>query len=277
VPLFPQLAELYKKYEAEGFHIVGLECQGSDEAAIQTKVKAAGATFQITVQGDLKGSNVTGIPHGFLFGADGKLIGDKFHGKELEEAVKEALKNCNAAMAGPGPYVKLAAQAAQVKAGQNLGAVLKLLRTKKDSKDEAEAKEAAMMLEALSTAAQGRLDRALAQKETQPVAAVEQLDKLALLFAGDEIGEKAKTEAANLKKDPKVKKEIEAAGIWKQIEATIDKLRPVGGEKNPKSDAFRRTNMAALQQIMGGCQALVQRYPGTAAAAKAEETMALYK
>ena len=275
--MIPQLAELHKKYEGEGFHIVGLECQGSDEATIVKQVKDAGVTFQITVNGDLKGSNVSGIPHGFLFGADGQLIGDKFRGKALEDAVKEALKNCNAAMAGPGPYVKLAAQAAQIKAGQNLGAVLKLLRTKKDSKDADEAKEATMMLESLSGAAQGRLDRALAAKDSQPAAAVEQLDKLALMFAGDETGEKARAESANLKKDPKVKKEMEALAVWKQIEGSIDKLKPVGGEKNPKSDAFRRTNQMALQQILGGCQMLVQRYPGTASAAKAEEALAAYK
>jgi hypothetical protein len=33
----------------------------------------------------------------------------------------------------------------------------------------------------------------------------------------------------------------------------------------------------ALQQIIGGCQMLVQRYPGTAAAVKAEEALATYK
>jgi len=270
------LAELYKKYSEEGFHIVGLECQGSAENAIVQMCKDKGVTFQITTGGDLKGANVRGIPHGFLFGADGKLVGEP-HPGEVEAKIKDLLKETSAAMAGPGPYVKLAALAAQIKSGNGLGTVLKTLRTKKDSKDEAEAKEAAMMFESLSGAATRQLEGAIGKKESEPMSALKTLDKLALQFTGDEIGTKAKSEADAMRKDPKIKKEVEAETMFKTLADMEEKLKPFQGSKNPKADGFKKLNQQALVGLVGGCQTLIQRYPETGAAKKAQEMMEQYK
>ena len=180
-------------------------------------------------------------------------------------------------MAGPGPYKKLAAQAAQVKAGTGLGQLLKTLKGKQDSKDADEAAEAKMMFESLSAAGKGRLEKAVAQKATEPTAALEKLDKLAQQFAGDEIGDQAKKEAEALKKDPAVKKELDADYMLKQAQAMVDKLKPVQGEKDPKNAAFKKANAASIQTIVATCQSIGQRYPGTAAAKKAEELANEYK
>lgn len=108
--MVPQVAGLYSKYKDQGFHVVGLECQGSTEAAILASVKKLDASFQITMNGELKGSKVRGIPHGFLFGADGKLIADDPSHGRLEALVKAALQDVpvqvaqgakNAESAGP--------------------------------------------------------------------------------------------------------------------------------------------------------------------------------
>lgn len=269
----PQLAALYKKYSEQGFHIIGLECQRSADDVIANVAKSKGAGYQMTTGGDLKGSNVSGLPHGFLFGADGKLAVDDPPNGQLEKKVKELLKDSAGFMAGPGPYVKLAALAAQIKSGQGLGTVLKTLAAKKESKDAAEQAEAVMMYDALHGAAEGQLEGALGKKDTEPAAALVKLDKIALTFAGDEVATKAKTEADAMRKDPKVKKEVEADAMWKQVEAMTDKLKPVRGEKNYKDDAFRKANAASIQGIVGGCQGLTQRFAGTAAASKAESLM----
>ena len=270
------MAGLYKKYVDQGFHIIGLECQGSSAADIAALAQAKGVTYQLTINGDLKGSNVTGIPHGFLFSAEGKLLADDPRGKELENKVKEALKDAGGMMAGPGPYKKLASLAAQVKSGQGLGNVLKTLAQKKDSKDAEEAAEAKAMYEALRQNAQESLDLALSRKETSPGEALARLDKLASQFSGDEIGTKAKQEGDAMRKDPKTKKEIEAETMLKQIEAATEQLKPVRGQMNPKDESFRKVNAAAIQTIVGGCQALSQRYAGTAAAQKADELLSQY-
>jgi hypothetical protein len=273
----PQLAGLYKKYVEQGFHIVGLECQGSAADAISKVAASKGAGYQMTTGGNLKGANVSGIPHGFLFGPDGKMVEDNPHGAALEKKVKELLKETSAYMAGPGPYVKLAGMAAQIKTGVGLGSALKTLATKKDSKDAAEAAEAKMMYESLNGAAQEMLSGAIAMKESKPVDALAKLDKLALQFSGDEVGTKAKTEADALKKDPKVKKEVEAEAVWKQIATMNEGLKPVRGVKDPKDPAFMKLNGPAIQAMIGGCQSLTQRYAGTEAASKAEGLMNDYR
>lgn len=275
--MLPQLAEEYKKYEPEGFHIVALERQGSSAAEISALAKGKGATFQMTTGGDLKGAEVKFIPHTFLFAADGSLAGENLRGKALEDKIKELLKESAGALAGPGPYVKLAGFAAQIKAGTGLGALLKTLATKKDSKDAAEAAEAAMMYEALSTGAQRLLEKAEGQKAANPVAALTTYDRLAAQFVGSDVGTTARKESDALKKDPKVKKEIEADMVFKNIEAATGKLRPFQGSKNPKADGFRKLNAVAIQQIVAGCQGIAQRYPGTQAAGKAEELINDYR
>jgi len=271
------LAGIYKKYNEQGFHIIGLESQLSAAPAISTMAKARNLDWQLTIGGNLKGANVSSLPHNFLFAADGKMAAENLHGKELEDKVKELIKESAGALAGAGPYVKLGALAAQVKTGMGLGSVLKALTAKKASKDAAEAAEANMMYDALHGGGRELLELALEKKSTAPLEAVTRLDKLALQFTGDELGTKASQEAAAMKKDPAIKKEIDAEVMWKQIEAASDKLKPVRGSTDPADEAFRKANMPVIQGMMGGCQALNQRFPGTAAAQKATDLMGQYR
>jgi hypothetical protein len=270
------LAAVYKKYESQGFHIVGIESQGTADSDIVSLCKGKGVEYQISASGRLKGSTGQGIPRGYLFGPDGKFVAE-VHPGQLEPKVKELIKEVAGAMAGPGPYVKLANLAGQVKAGQGLGTVLKTLRTKKDSKDEAEAAEAKMMLEHLGGIAQGKLDRALELKTSDPASAVKILDKLSTQFTGDDIAKTAKTESDTLKKDPKVKKEMEGEVAYLQLEAVYTAMKPFQGAKNPKADGFQKLNAQAIASLVGGCQTLVKRCPDTIAAKKATELMEQFK
>jgi hypothetical protein len=214
--LFPSLAGLYKKYEKDGLHIIGFECQGSSATAIGDYAKAAGATFQLAIKGGLRGAKISGIPQGFLFGPDGQLVSndvflstngqfafsplnDPSHGTLLEPKLKALFQEITSMPIGPGPYTKLAQLVAQVKANKDLGTVLSTLRAKQDSADADEAKEAKMMFAALNGAAQKELDQALKIKAYNSANALRILDKLAAQFAGDAIGEKAKAEADAIK------------------------------------------------------------------------------
>jgi lysophospholipase L1-like esterase len=196
----------------------------------------------------------------------------------IDETVKELLKESNSsALAGPGPYKKLATLAAQVKTGVGLGQILKTLAAKKDSKDAEEAAEAKMLFDALHNGGQENLDAALSYKESKPVLAVSRLEKLATQFSGDEIGTKAKQAAEQLRKDPKVAKELDAEQMLKQLQTFEDGFKPVGGVKNPKAPQFRKVNAQGIETLIGGCHQLMQRFPGTAAAQKAEALMNDYR
>ncbi len=104
--------------------MVGLEVQGSPVAKILQQNKAEGVEFQVTSGGSLKGAKIGGIPHGFLFGADGKLIADDPPHRKLEEMIKTALKDvAGAASAGNGKKDanKAAAPAGQADAAADAG------------------------------------------------------------------------------------------------------------------------------------------------------------
>ena len=176
-------------------------------------------------------------------------------------------------MAGPGPYTKLAPLAAQVKAGVALGSVLKTLTTKKASKDATEVAEATMMFDALSTSGKEQLEGAIEKKSDDPIFALTKFDKLNAQFSGDEISKKAAEQAAAMRKDPVVKKELEAETLWKIVETYHDKLKPVRGEKNPKDETFKKINLSGIQTVVTGCQLIMQRCPGTKTADKAKSLM----
>lgn len=274
----PSWASIYKKHQADGFEIVGFECQGSSVADINTIVKSKGADFDICEGGEIKGAVVGGIPHTFLFGADGNLISESLRaGPELEKKVTEALKECGAALAGAGPYTKLNPLALQIKTGLGLGTVLKTLATKKTSKDSVEAAEATMMYEALHSGALSQIDRSVEMKMDDPLSAVVRLDNVAKQFTGDEIGKKAAEQAALMRKDPAVRKEAEGEVMWKVIVSLNEKLKPVRGSRDPNDEAFKKANIPAIQSLILGCGTIIQRVPGTKAAERAKTLIEDYK
>ncbi|MBI3270716.1 MAG: hypothetical protein HYZ53_17065 [Planctomycetes bacterium] len=271
------MAELHQKYADQGFHIIGLECQGSSKDEISRLAQSKGVKFQLTTGGELKGAHVTGIPHGFLFGPDGRLAADNPHGAELESKVKELLGETFAAMVGPGPYKKLASLASQVRAGKNLGQVLKTLRAKLSSKDPEEAAEAKMMFDSLNGAATRQMEGAMARKASDPVACVKTLDVLAARFKDDEVGSQAKKELDVQRKDPAVKKEMDASAVLAKVQALIAGLKPVQGDRDPGSGQFRKKNAEGFQQVVAGCKFILQKFPDTQAAAEARTLLEQYQ
>jgi hypothetical protein len=251
-----------------------MESQGSSEADIKTLASSKGMDFTVTAGGDVKGAVISGIPAGYLFGADGNMVTDKVHGGDLEKQIAALCKESPGAMAGPGPYVKLAPLAAQVKSGIGLGNVLKTLVTKKLSKDPTEASEATAMYDALHTSLQEQLDSALEQKAEEPLTALAKLDRIAMQFAGDELAKKATDQAATMRKDPHVKMEIDGEQKWKYIQGLYGKLKPgAKGSKDPADESFRKVNLDALMVIVAGCRHIVEHCPKTAAATRAQEVV----
>lgn len=274
----PKLAALYKKYESEGLHIIGLEAQASSDDVTKSTASSRGGVYQITTGGRLNGSTGNTLPHGYLFDSTGAMVEDGVHvTPAFETKIKEMLKDVAGNAAGPGPYKKLANVVAQLKAGMPVGTALKTVSAKVNSKDADEAAEAKLMVDSLRSSGTTSIDRALAMKSEDPAEAVAKLDKVALQYAGDEVGTKAKTESDALKKDPVVKKELEAEVMWRKIQTMNDALKPVRGQKDPKDEAFRKQNLPAISGILAGCNQLNTKYAGTKAAKEAQDLVDEYK
>ena len=198
-------------------------------------------------------------------------------GHGLAEAMLQLTGTRMLALTGPGPYVKLASLAKQIQSGQNLGAAFKTLNEKKTSKNPAEAAEAEAMLAAFTTGAQEQLDEALLNKDSNPAEAISRLDSVAKKFNGSEFAVQAKRTSEAMKKDPKIKKEMQAFVMLDQILALETTLKPIPNSTDLRAEAYRRQNTAALQGVMGGCQALLKRFPDTRAARKAIDIMDKYR
>jgi len=274
----PKLGALYKKYESEGLHIIGLEAQASSDDVTKSTASSRGGTYQITTGGRLNGSTGNSLPHGYLFDSAGNMVEDGVHvTPAFENKLKEMLKDVAGNAAGPGPYKKLANVVSQLKAGMPIGTALKTVAPKVNSKDADEAAEAKLMVDSLRSSGNTSIERALSVKSSDPAEAVSKLDKVALQYAGDEVGTKAKSESDALKKDPVVKKELEAEVMWRKIQAMNDALKPVRGQKDPKDEAFRKQNLPAISGILAGCNQLATKYAGTKAAKEAQELVDDYK
>ncbi|MBQ8501322.1 MAG: AhpC/TSA family protein [Bacteroides sp.] len=93
----PNLVEAYKQYKDKGFEIVGVSLD-RDQKSWEKGVKELNITWP--QMSDLKfweceGARlyaVNGIPHVVLIDGEGTIIGRGLHGKQLQEAIAEALK-----------------------------------------------------------------------------------------------------------------------------------------------------------------------------------------
>ena len=233
VALLSEWQALYKKYNDQGLQIVGLEMDALTDGEVDNLCKSKHVGFEINVGGKLVKDGHSNWPHTFLFGADGKLLADNAEGKELDAKVKEALATANSIDAGYGPYTKLATLAAQVKAGQGLGQVLKTLAAKKSSKDAAEASEAAMMFDAVDGRAQELLTQALSTKASMPQTAIARLDKFAACSTAATY-KKARQELDTLKNDPAIRKEVESSGMYKKPRDAVRQHEVRAGLQRPE-------------------------------------------
>jgi hypothetical protein len=216
----------------------------------------AAGTHVFRISGRSKGFSIDRI-HLALEGAEG-----------AEDAARPPSISLFEAMAGTGPYARLASLARKVRSGRGLGEVLRAARAQS-----ADAEGQALSA-ALDAFAGRRLEEARAMRSTDPAECVRLLEELAGQFEGDERGAEAAKEAAELRADPAVEAELKAAAQWARVEQALSGLKPHNGARDLKSEPFRRLNAAALVGIGATCRQLSKSWPGTKGARRAEELLA---
>ncbi len=178
------------------------------------------------------------------------------------------------AMAGPGPYRRLAALASRLRSGRGLGEARKEADRRRGAADLEEAREAETLHDHLTRYGESLLAEAAA---LDPAAAVRRLEEAESLFAGDDLAARAKEARESLKRDPKTQEELKADALWLRLQEGIRRLRPFAGSRDPKSEGFRRLNAAALEALQAQARLIAQRHPDTAAARRAEDFARLYR
>jgi thiol-disulfide isomerase/thioredoxin len=262
----PHLAEFQKTYGRDNFVIVANQCQGDPDPVVESTWAGKGGGEQVTVtnNGNLSGSNVSGIPRCFLFNHEGKLVydGSPFG---VEDKIKEAVAASPGALIAGHDYKKLSAQAAAIGAMKgNLAGAIKSLRSA-SAGDKADAKEEAdFLLQRLSEYAQSRLQAITEARASDPAAAVESLAKQVGLLKGDELGKPFEELLKELKADKEFQKELKAATMLKAIKAEAGKI-------GLGSDPEALNRKAAVSDIAAGLRAVVKQFPDSAAAEQAKK------
>jgi hypothetical protein len=146
----------------------------------------------------------------------------------------------------PARYKILRAEAKAIAARKKLGAVLSGLRVKAVEETGQEKAEAAELLAKLLDFANYQLERAETLKESSPGEALAFYKKVASMFKGDAVGEKAGATRAALKKDKTFQREVKAGTILEKMRALENQIKP----KRPLTSPTNRKVVASLRAML---------------------------
>ncbi|MFA5794058.1 MAG: TlpA disulfide reductase family protein [Candidatus Brocadiia bacterium] len=275
----PHLVEWHKKYADQGFIMLGFHSTKTEtKGEVLEFCKANRATFNIYDKGSVSGLNFSGIPHFSLFDHNGNLVYDG-HPMQADQKLEEVMKAAPEPLAGPGPYVKLAALAKKAKDKKDLGKILNALKTKHiNSEDPTEKAEAEMLAERLTTYGNRMMDKALRKMEVEPAEAYNLYQHIANVYKGDEIGDKAEGIVKELKNEKTFQEYVKADNELAKIKEDVDKFK-----KCNRCQAFSsgcegcKKACANYEPTLQKAQSLVKKYPESPAAVKVRELMPAVK
>ncbi len=226
--------------------------------------KSKGGTDQVTVieGGELPGSNVSSIPRVFVFDHTGKQVFDGNPGRLTKEMVSGWVEAAPGPMVTGGPYTACAKEAAALRStGPSIAPVLKSLRAKAAGNQEKAKAEATELLAGVTTYLDKTLQRIEKDRESDPVGAMVQLNRMLGVTKGDELGKPFQDLFAQLKADKGFQAEVGAAQALAQIKDGIAKI-----DDRMAPPAQRLAKQQAATALAG----LIKKYPGTKAAGEAE-------
>lgn len=264
----PKLAEWQQHYDRDTFVIVANHCQGGSADQTRSVWLAKGGGDQISVidNGDLKGAQVSGIPHCFLFDHNGTLLyeGSPFR---VEEALKKAIEASPGALVAGYEWKALSREAQAIGKRQGVAGALRSVRKQALSEDTAIRGEAEELL--------GRVDGWVAKQQAEmtaarsedPVEAVRIASTMAGVFKGDELAGPFETALKELRADKSVQQEVRAAEMLTRVKVAAASY---GLSTDPKGFQERASNKGKAQEIAGGLKMVITRFADTKAATEAE-------
>ncbi len=264
------LTDLQAKYGRDNFIVVANHCQGgsADKTRAVWRGKATNDLVSVVDNGDLPGSNVTGIPRCFLFDHEGKLVYDGGP-SQVDAALEKAMQDSPGQLVAGRTYKKMVKEAATLGAQKTpLAATLKALRKAADGDDAVAKEEADFLLGRVGEWQGEQLEKIGAARSEDPGRCQTQVTKMAALLKGDELGEPFATLQDELKKDKAFQTELKAAAALAAIRADADKCKL---SKDPASAKSQKSNQAMIAGIAANLKGLQKKFADTAAARQAAE------
>ena len=217
----PKLEELAQELGPQGLVVISAHHQAGSIDDIRRKAADLGITFPVFDKATIKdGMDFEALPHAVLFDHTGRCIYRGAPG-ELQEALVAAVKAAPASVFEGRVFKKIAAFNIPVKGEQQYGQTLRRAKGMLDAKDETTVEEATYVVEKLEARGRGMLDDAKTKRESDPVTALDLLQRCSAGFKGTELG----TEATGLLKDWKKDAEFQTVLKAGQQAAQLESLR----------------------------------------------------
>ncbi|MGE0707137.1 MAG: hypothetical protein AB7N76_17020 [Planctomycetota bacterium] len=262
---------MQQKYESQGFVLIAQHRQGADlKSKVEELARSSKVNYTITQGGNVPGDTSSGIPHAFLFDWKGECVAEG-HPSELYAKIDQLMAKAPPWIGGGKEYKSEA-----------VGKIVQGLRVPKYAKaiedlnkliekgSDVDKEEATFLRDRIVRMGEAMLEDAKASESEDPLGALNTLNEIQVKFKGHELGEKAKTRLAELKKDKAFQEEIKAAKLLAQMQLFAGQLKSVNGKIDPNHPANRKP----VQGMVAIYRKLQKSHPETRAAAKAKELVA---
>ena len=220
----PKLEQLHKQLSPLGLVVIGAHAQGGPDPVVLKTAADLGVTFTILSDASVaEGGDLGGIPHCMLFNHLGKCIyrGSPF---AVEQVAHAAVAASPASVLEGHSLEKLVAFNDLLRNEQAFGTALKKAQSLMVSKDEATAEEAAFVVQKLQARGQRMIDKALGQKNDEPLESVGLMQRAASMYKGSDIGLEAAKVLREWKKDTVFVKAFQEAGTLGRLQAMRDAI-----------------------------------------------------
>jgi thiol-disulfide isomerase/thioredoxin len=260
----PHVTRLQEKYPRSQFLVIANQCQqpGPAEAGKVWRTKSRKDIVTVINHGGLRGAVVNAIPHCLLFDHEGKLVYEG-HPSKVDKAVEEAVAKSPGFLAAGHDFQTLRREAMII--GQlrsNLASSLRRVRAAAADESDKGHDDAKFLLQRVTDWATRRHEAIKADPNTDAWQTSEDLKQMIALLRGDELGERFVELDRELKADLKFKEELAAAKMLMKIRVFADK-------QDVPTDADTPQAKKASASVAQAIDALVKRYPDTAAATEA--------
>lgn len=270
----PKLEELSQELGPQGLVVISAHHQPGSLDDIRRKAADLGITFPVFDKATIKdGMDFEALPHAVLFDHTGRCI---YRGPpgELQEALVAAVKAAPASVFEGRVFKKIAAFNVPLKGEQQYGQTLRRAKGMLDGKDETTVEEATYVVEKLEARGRGMLEEATTKRDSDPVTALDVLQRCAAGFKGTEIGTEAAALLKDWKKDPEFQAVLKAGQQAAQLEALRTRVMAAFGEL-PTGQVTDAMLAGIPPAVKGQMQELVRSIrsgrPGTEMASRAGE------
>lgn len=248
------------KYAAQGFIIIAAHCQDVPRDKVVALCRSKHVNYTVTSGTRLPGDTSNGIPHAFLFGADGKLIKEG-HPESLTKDIDDAIAKAPHWITGGRQLASKEGKAIAdgLKAGKPWSWALTECESALKKNDEKAKEEADFLKAQILALGDRKLTDAGSAEATDPVTAMGLYTEVSTGWKKTDQGGKADAKIKELKADKNFQEELKVGQTIQKIRALADSL--VLPEGKETYDLTAGPNAQVSPQIQAGAKDLKKKHP----------------